>query len=381
MNKSFRLLLFVKVNLILLCLLFQTHAFGQIYNFNHYSLKDGLIQSNVNDILQDHDGYLWFATDGGLSKFNGKNFTNYSTNEGLSEASVNTICEDNKGNIWIGHSYGKISVYDGKKFKNFDLKLTEKPGRITDIIKDNKGYLWISTIGSGVLKVNPENNELQQYSISKNLSDLVFMSFIDASGKTWFVTDIGIKYYDTQKDSFIFFKPKGFPFFEYSCMTQDQNGNFWFGTANQGLVYFNMSDSSSTNYSTQNGLRSNFITGILSNQDHIWAATWEGGIVQVKINKNKSIISLTDANGLQSNKIRSLFIDRESTLWAGMQDKGIAQFKGFKFIHFNDRIGIKNSIINCVTEDDNGNIWLGTNEGIDIVSVDQNYTLKKNSTY
>lgn len=183
MNKSFRLLLFVKVNLILLCLLFQTHAFGQIYNFNHYSLKDGLIQSNVNDILQDHDGYLWFATDGGLSKFNGKNFTNYSTNEGLSEASVNTICEDNKGNIWIGHSYGKISVYDGKKFKNFDLKLTEKPGRITDIIKDNKGYLWISTIGSGVLKVNPENNELQQYSISKNLSDLVFMSYIDASGK------------------------------------------------------------------------------------------------------------------------------------------------------------------------------------------------------
>jgi ligand-binding sensor domain-containing protein/serine phosphatase RsbU (regulator of sigma subunit) len=377
MNKFLSHAFYVRIFLILLSVCAHKHGSAQIYNFNHYSLKDGLIQSNVNDILQDTKGYLWFATDGGLSKFNGQTFTNYSTNEGLSEAAVNTICEDNEGQIWIGHSFGKISVYNGKNFSSFNIDLKEKPSRITDITKDDKGNLWISTIGSGALYLNPKTKQYKQYSINKKLSDLVFLSFIDASSRVWFVTDIGIKYYDNQKDSFIFFKPKGFPFFEYSCMTQDQEGNFWFGTANQGIVYFNVKDSLATNYSTQNGLKSNFITHILPQDNKIWAATWEGGIVQLQANKNLNIISLTNANGLQSNKIRSLFIDRESTLWAGMQDKGVAQFKGFKFIHFNEQSGIKNSIVNCITEDDNGDYWLGTNEGIDIISVDQNYTLKK----
>jgi ligand-binding sensor domain-containing protein len=192
------------INIFLLLFLFIAGlVHSQTYNFTHYSLKDGLIQSNVNDILQDKQGYIWFATDGGLSKFNGQTFTNYSTNDGLGEASVNSICEDNKGQLWIGHSLGKLSLYDGKKFSNFNLKIKDKPIRICDISKDKTGSLWISTIGSGALYFNPSTNRLKQYSIKEKLSDVVFMSFTDASGKTWFVTDIGIKYFDPEKDNFI----------------------------------------------------------------------------------------------------------------------------------------------------------------------------------
>ena len=371
-QKSIRLF----IQQLLLAFTVYSNVNAQTYNFNHYSLKDGLIQSNVNDILQDKEGYIWFATDGGLSKFNGQTFTNFSTNEGLSEAAVNTLCEDNKGRIWVGHSYGKISIYENKKFNQFDLNLKEKPSRITDIDKDNKGNLWISTIGSNILYLNPETKQFKQFNISKNISDQVFMSYIDASQKVWFITDLGIKYYDEAKDSLIFFKPKGFPFYEYTCMTQDLQGNYWFGTANQGLVQFNTKNNISTNYNQQHGIKSNFIVNLLTFQNSIWVATWEGGISKIDLNSETNIVSITNENGLQSNKIRSLFIDREYTLWAGMQDKGIAQFKGFKFIHFNEQCGLKNTIINCTTQDDNGNIWLGTNEGIDILGIDKNYTLK-----
>ncbi len=245
MNKATKKNQIINLFLLLLSIIaFRVHA--QTYNFNHYSLKDGLIQSNVNDILQDRKGYIWFATDGGLSKFNGQTFENFSTNEGLSEASVNTICEDNDGQIWVGHSLGKISLYDGQKFNNLEINLKEKPSRICDISKNKQGNIWISTIGGGALYLNTSTKELKQYSTNQNLSDVVFMSYTDATGKAWFVTDIGIKYFDAEKDSFIFFKPKGFPFFDYTCMTQDQQGDYWFGTANQGIVHYNSKNGTST---------------------------------------------------------------------------------------------------------------------------------------
>lgn len=368
---------FAKITLAIICILIINKLSAQTYNFNNYSLKDGLIQSNVNDILQDKDGYMWFATDGGLSKFNGQSFINYSTNEGLSEAAVNTICEDNKGQIWVGHSYGKLSVYDGTKFKPFDLELKEKPSRIADIIKDKKGNLWLSTVGGGAIYLNTSTGKYKQYSIAKNLSDLVFQSFIDQDEKVWFVTDIGIKYFDSQKDSFLFFKPEGFPYFDYTSIAQDNRGNLWFGTTAHGIVCYNLKSGTSKVVETKDKINSNFINSIIINKNHIYASAWEGGVIQLNQLDTTNIVTLTDKNGMPSNKVRSLFIDREQSLWMGMQDNGVTQFKGFRFIHFNNQNGLKNLIINAIVEDDNGNFWLGTNEGIDILSLDKNYSLKK----
>jgi ligand-binding sensor domain-containing protein/serine phosphatase RsbU (regulator of sigma subunit) len=360
---------------LLLLSLIINNVKAQTYNFNHYSLKDGLIQSNVNDILQDKEGYIWFATDGGLSKFNGQTFSNFSTNDGLSEAAVNSICEDNQGQLWIGHSYGKLSYHDGKKFVNFPLDLKEKPSRICDIIKDNDDHIWIGTIGSGVLKLNTKTKKYKSYGINEKLDDKVFMTFKDNQGKIWFITEIGVKFYDAKLDSFVFFKPKGFPFFNYTCMTQDLQGNYWFGSYNQGIVKFNVKDSIFTKFNTSHGLKSDFIVSLMAGeQNTVWVATWQGGIARIV---NDEIISIADKNGLKNNKLRSLFIDRENTLWAGMQDEGVTQFKGFKFTHFGKNEGLTNAIVNCITQDDDGNYWLGTNEGIDIVSLDKNYSLKK----
>jgi len=364
----------IKIFLLVLFIL-SVKLQAQTYNFNHYSLKDGLIQSNVNDILQDKKGYLWFATDGGLSKFNGQTFTNYSTYDGLSEAAVNSICEDDEGQLWIGYSYGKVSYQQGNKFYNFNIDTKEKPSRICDLTKDKKGNIWIGTIGSGVIKLNPKTKKYLSYSINEKLDDKVYNTFADADGKIWFITDIGVKFYNEQLDSFIFFKPKGFPFYTYTCMTQDYAGNFWFGSYNQGIVKFNPKDSSFTNFNEQNGLKSNFIVSLLAAENNtVWAGTWQGGIARIQ---NDEIIAVTQNNGLKNNKLRSLFVDRENTLWAGMQDEGVTQFKGFKFTFFSIKEGLQNAIVNCVTQDIEGNYWLGTNEGIEIVSLAKNYSLKK----
>ena len=58
------------------CYLF---SLGQDYNYVHYDTKDGLAGSTVYSISQDKDGYMWFATEFGVSRFDGKIFTNFTT--------------------------------------------------------------------------------------------------------------------------------------------------------------------------------------------------------------------------------------------------------------------------------------------------------------
>ena len=91
---------------ILLSLLSQL-LFGQQYNFHNYSVKEGIGQSQVYDMLQDSRGYLWIGTrGGGITKFDGNNFKSFSTKDGLPNNYIMCIHEDKNGQLWIGTNTG-----------------------------------------------------------------------------------------------------------------------------------------------------------------------------------------------------------------------------------------------------------------------------------
>jgi hypothetical protein len=74
---------------------------AQQYNYSHYDTKDGLAGSTVYRMCQDNKGYLWFATDNGVSRFDGKKFTNFTTEDGLTDNEVIFIANDSKGRVWM----------------------------------------------------------------------------------------------------------------------------------------------------------------------------------------------------------------------------------------------------------------------------------------
>src|SRR6266478_2279292 len=90
---------------------------AQKLHFQNYNVQQGLIQSQVIAITQDHDDNLWFGTLGGISRFDGKVFTNYSETDGLLNNYASSILADHESNLWIGTSYG-ISKFNGATFKN-----------------------------------------------------------------------------------------------------------------------------------------------------------------------------------------------------------------------------------------------------------------------
>ena len=84
--------------------------------FNHLTNADGLSESTVFDIYQDKDGFIWFATDNGLDRYDGLKFHHYKHNpkndNSLLSDRVQTIFKDNNKNLWIGGQNTGLSKYN-----------------------------------------------------------------------------------------------------------------------------------------------------------------------------------------------------------------------------------------------------------------------------
>ncbi len=102
----------------LLLIVFLNYYQGNTQSFVsvHYTSKDGLASSQVYDIHQDHNGRLWFATDNGLSRYDGNKFTNFSTKDGLSNNTIFNIYEGIDSTLWFTTFYKGLSIFDGNDF-------------------------------------------------------------------------------------------------------------------------------------------------------------------------------------------------------------------------------------------------------------------------
>lgn len=128
--------------------------------FRHYSTNDGLPSSETYSSYQDTKGYIWIATDMGVSRFDGYHFKNYSTADGLADNTVFKFYEDTKGRIWFCSFSGKLSYYYNDSIYgsdmpiNEDLRATLKNGYLTGIYCLPNDTLLLGTI-NGLLKAIP----------------------------------------------------------------------------------------------------------------------------------------------------------------------------------------------------------------------------------
>ena len=160
------------------------------------TLDQGLSGNCVRSILQDSIGYMWFATQDGLNRFNGIEFTNYghsSENGGNSYMNIVTICRHQDNNqIWVA-STEKLYLFDSReeKFSVFDTQ-TEDGVTVNSVFGmayDNDGQLWIGT-ANGLFVYNEKKGTLRQYlhslSDPHSLPDNhVWVIYNDSFGTIW----------------------------------------------------------------------------------------------------------------------------------------------------------------------------------------------------
>ncbi|MFT5254390.1 MAG: hypothetical protein ACI87N_003459, partial [Flavobacteriales bacterium] len=130
--------------------------YAQSHHFINYSVDDGLPSDEVYDVFEDSDGFLWFATDRGVARYNGYEFEVYTTQDGLHNNVIFYLYEDNQKRLWFSGLGASLTYYDLKRNTFCVIPFTAKTKSIINY-------------DCGILEVNKDTISLIKYSIKYTL--------------------------------------------------------------------------------------------------------------------------------------------------------------------------------------------------------------------
>ncbi|HLK27206.1 MAG TPA: histidine kinase [Puia sp.] len=134
---------------------------AQEYNYTHYDVKDGLAGSTVYSIVQDKDGFMWYGTETGLSRFDGTHFKNFYTSDGLPDNEIIKLFVDSKNRVWIIPFKNSICYYwKGKIYNQQNDSLLKKINFVEGLAlinEDSSGNVIIADIHN-IYVIDQSNN-------------------------------------------------------------------------------------------------------------------------------------------------------------------------------------------------------------------------------
>ena len=366
---------------------------------------DKLITTDiVRDIAQEQNGLIWIATDhGGINIYNKTNgqitvLLNDPLNPNtISQNSVISLFADNTGIMWVGTYKNGISYYHPGmfKFEKSPLFFYQNPRLenkdCNSIFEDSKGNLWLGTNGSGLLKYNKATNSFRLYRNDKNnpasiSSDIIISALEDKSGVMWFGTFLGglnrLKGESFQRYLPDVNNPNSISNKSIYGLVEDEYQNLWIGTLGGGV---NMLDASRTNFKrfdvdNVKGSSASYVLSLYSkNPDLIYLSTPAGIYV---LNTKSAVVSPVFEDPNLINKLSDLIIinalvDRRNQLWIAT-DNGINIYNAERdtIQHINKTNGLPSEQVVSLIEDNDGNIWAGTRNGLACIYCTVNHQTK-----
>lgn len=354
-------------------------------NFMNLGSREGLSSNIVSAILKDKYGYMWFGTDDGLNKFDGKQFTVYRHTESDSSSLISNeilnLFEDEKGNLWIGTGSG-IVLYNRKmdSFINFN-KVVSLP--IISISGGTNGNLWLGTY-NGLVILNPAASKTVPFNPANDrdrelVSGPVQHIMKDRNKRIWLGTGKGLFLYLEREHTFKHYANKD----EQNSaaqnavrtFTQDEKGNLWVGTDN-GLSVLSRGSNSFVNYRHRSGdarsLSSNLVYAVAAEPGgKIWVGTEEGLNILDPSNGQVHRVSRNPRNrySLIGKAVKSILIDREGIFWVGTFRGGINKYdKNLAFFNLRqsnpfDPFGLSGAVVTSFARVDDAGIYVGTDGG------------------
>ena len=333
-------------------------VFAQRYHARTYSLEDGLPQSMVNAIVQDDQGFLWFGSMGGLSRFDGQRFTTFGAEEGLAGPIVNALVEDRIGCLWIGTKDG-LSVYDGDRFINYTTDHGLVHNAVTALYEDAQGALWIGT-EAGVSRF--DGDAFNTLTTTDGLANNMVRAIAeDRDGDLWFATYGGISRFDGERFT-NYTTADGLVHDIVTAVAVDDRGHLWFGTEG-GVSRFD--GTQFTNLTTARGLVGNSVMSLLDDgRGNLWIGTKNGLSKLARRTVDSAagphFTNFTSKTGLKGQTIYALFEDQEGNLWVSIGGFGLMQYPGMAFAYYNEEFGLSETPVLSMLEDQRGHLWLGT---------------------
>jgi signal transduction histidine kinase/ligand-binding sensor domain-containing protein/DNA-binding response OmpR family regulator len=358
-----------------------------------YSGKDGLSQNVVNSVVQDKKGFMWFATEDGLNRFDGysfKVFSNASDNKSsLADNFIQSIYKDSRDNIWVSSRKGlqyfdreteEFTLYQNN-FRNSDLGGND----VSFISESPEHNLWLALYGNGFSYFDVSKKKFRIYngnSLSGLSSYRTLTILEDKFGMLWVGNENdGLNVFEVSKGIVrkkieSLSDKKVFPYKTVRCIAEDKYGNIWMGTPSGLVVYKRLESKFYLIDHPKLEISGKSIFSLLQDSDeNLWVGVHGGGLFKFDLKQvqkgsleNMQVEHIRNLGeyDISSKTIQSIYEDKSKNLWVGTYGDGVylISHEKEKFIKVNrdettSREGEMDSYYG-VCNDKEGNLWLGT---------------------
>jgi len=324
-----------------------------------WSEKEGA-PGGILALAQTQDGYLWLGTDSGLYRFDGVTFEHYKPQSGATfpVGPVYSLLSLPNGDLWIGFDDGKICFLRNGTTIDYTTLEGVPRGRILGLEQDRDGTLWAATSsGLGQLIGNRWKKVGKDWNFPGRSAQAVFL---DRQGTLWVATEDTLVVLRLHSRTF---QPTGIPIQRVAQLTQATRGKLWMAETSRSVRPVPSRGDRLSSHSTEIQVGSGRL--LFDREGGLWITTFGDGIRRAptperlsgKIGEfSKAVESFTTKDGLTDQSVSAIIQDREGNIWIGT-NSGLDQFRLGNIQPV--ALPIKGSQATFAAGDD-GDLWVNT---------------------
>ncbi|MEJ5369229.1 MAG: two-component regulator propeller domain-containing protein [Bryobacteraceae bacterium] len=353
---------------VLVALAWTLRALAQQYSFQTFDFDSGLNNLAVESIFQDREGFLWVGTQNGLFRYDGRGFTEFGRREIASGAFILSIHQTPDGTLWLGTTQG-LYRRDGGRFVQAVLpggdeqRVNGKSG----LASDARGRLYVATrLGLAIgERVGPRKEWVFKLVTRPEgegrTSRAVAGVTVTRAGRVIFGCVKSLCELDERDQIRLLDAQPGKDHGPWSYLYEDHRGDLYVRSALHLEVLRKGSDRFEPVQAPMD-LRSPWVPQLGEDYEGRLLIPVLGGLA---IQARGQWQVVTRKNGLPGDSVSSVYVDREGSVWLGMNGRGLARWIGYgEWEGYSEAEGLGNETVWQVAEGGDGTVWVGTGDGV-----------------
>jgi ligand-binding sensor domain-containing protein/signal transduction histidine kinase len=296
-----------------------------------YTTADGLPHDRIKCVVRDSQGFLWFCTVEGLSRFDGYAFSTYTQAEGLPNASANDIVEDGPGRYWVATNGGGLCHLDAAapECRNYAVGDTLRTNRVNVVRRDRTGAVWAGT-DAGLFRMGAGDDAFRRVDLALGGRPEPFVRVMsdDADG-LWMGTTYGL-YRADERGRAAPWPIEGRPLGRVGAIARDGEGRLWIAAGGDVVVWKPSPEPLRPHD------RPSSDPGLPTAAGEAYRYAGPGG------------------------ELDALFVSSAGQVWLGWREGSFATFDEHGFRSYAAPPGVLHLSPIAFGEDDAGNVWVGT---------------------